>query len=133
MAERHDHGEPGLSEQQAAVVAHDRGPLLVLGAAGSGRTEALARRLARLVGEGDRPLALTRSIAAANRIRARAEETIETAYEELVVHTHPVAAARLLREHATEAELDPFFESLSPAERLAMLLETDRRAALAQA
>ena len=52
MAERHDHGEPGLSEQQAAVVAHDRGPLLVLGAAGSGRTEALARRLARLVGEG---------------------------------------------------------------------------------
>ena len=123
MAERHDHGEPGLSEQQAAVVAHDRGPLLVLGAAGSGRTEALARRLARLVGEGDRPLALTRSIAAANRIRARAEETIETAYEELVVHTHPVAAARLLREHATEAEVDPFFESLSPAERLAMLLE----------
>ena len=123
MAERHDHGEPGLSEQQAAVVAHDRGSLLVLGAAGSGRTEALARRLARLVGEGDRPLALTRSIAAANRIRARAEETIETAYEELVVHTHPVAAARLLREHATEAEVDPFFESLSPAERLAMLLE----------
>src|SRR5262249_20256661 len=66
---------------------------------------------------------LTCSVAAANRIRARAEETIETGYEELVVHTHPVAAARLLREHATEAELDPFFESLSPAERLAMLLE----------
>ena len=123
MAEQHDRGGPGLSEQQAAVVAHDGGPLLVLGAAGSGRTEALARRLARLVGERHRPLALTRSIAAANRIRARAEETIETAYEELVVHTHPVAAARLLREHATEAELDPFFESLSPAERLAMLLE----------
>ena len=44
-------------------------------------------------------------------------------YEELVVHTHPVAAARLLREHATEAEIDPFFESLNPAERLAMLLD----------
>ena len=34
-----------------------------------------------------------------------------------------MAAARLLREHATEAEIDPFFESLSPAERLAMLLD----------
>ncbi|HEX3562773.1 MAG TPA: ATP-dependent DNA helicase, partial [Solirubrobacterales bacterium] len=56
-------------------------------------------------------------------IRSRAEEAIETAYEELVVHTHPAAAARLLREHATEAGLDPFFESLSPAERLAMLLD----------
>ena len=105
------------------MVAHGQGALLVLGAAGSGRTEALARRLSRLVSEGRRPLVLSRSAAAANRIRSRAEETIETPYEELVVHTHPAAAARILREHATEAELDPFFESLSPAERLAMLLD----------
>src|SRR3954451_24537149 len=123
MADESNLGRPGLTEQQRAVVAHDRGALLVLGAAGSGRTEALARRLGRLVGEGSRPLVLTRSVATATRIRARAEETIETAYEELVVHTYPAAAARILREHATEAELDPFFESLSPAERLAMLLD----------
>src|SRR5205814_8976263 len=64
-----------------------------------------------------------RSAAAANRLSRRAEEAIETPYEEFVVHTHPAAAARILREHATEAELDPFFESLSPAERLAMLLD----------
>jgi ATP-dependent DNA helicase UvrD/PcrA len=123
MTEKHDHGDPGLTEQQEAVVAHEQGALLVLGAAGSGRTEALARRLGRLVAEGRRPLVLSRSAAAANRIRSRAEETIETPYEELVVHTHPAAAARILREHATEAQLDPFFESLSPAERLAMLLD----------
>jgi DNA helicase II / ATP-dependent DNA helicase PcrA len=123
MAEERDPGGPGLSEQQHAVVAHDQGTLLVLGAAGSGRTEALARRLGSLVADGRRPLVLSRSAAAANRIRVRAEETIDTPYEELVVHTHPVAAARILREHATEAELDPFFESLSPAERLAMLLD----------
>jgi DNA helicase-2/ATP-dependent DNA helicase PcrA len=123
MADERNHPGPGLSEQQEAVLAHEEGALLVLGAAGSGRTEALARRLARLVSEGRHPLVLTRSVASANRIRARAEETIETAYEEFVVHTHPDAAARLLREHATEAELDPFFESLSPAERLAMLLD----------
>ena len=34
-----------------------------------------------------------------------------------------MVAERLLREHATEAGLDPFFEPLSPAERLAMLLD----------
>ena len=91
--------------------------------AGSGRTEALARRLGRLTGGEEGTLVLTRSVAAANRIRTRAEEAVEGGYEELVVHPHPVAAARLLRDHATEAKLDPFFESLSPAERLAMLLE----------
>ena len=123
MGDERDHGSPGLTEQQGAVVAHAGGELLVLGVAGSGRTESLARRLARLVEEGEGALVLTRSVAAARRIRMRAEATIESAYEELVVHTHPVAAARLLREHATEAEIDPFFESLSPAERLAMLLD----------
>src|SRR5262245_34040807 len=123
MGDERDHGFPRLSEQQETVVAHDEGPLLVLGVAGSGRTETLARRLARLVERGQGALVLTRSAAAARRVRKRAEATIETAYEELVVHTHPVAAARLLREHATEAEIDPFFESLSPAERLALLLD----------
>src|SRR5882672_10977196 len=92
MGDSRDHEVPGLTEQQEAVVAHDEGALLVLGAAGSGRTEAVARRLGRLVSEGSRPLVLTRSVASANRIRSRAEEAIETAYEELVVHTHPAAA-----------------------------------------
>src|SRR6476620_9662052 len=100
MADERDHGPPRLNEQQEAVVAHDEGALLIRGVAGSGRTEALARRLSRLVGSGDRALALTRSVATARQIRTRAEATIETAYEELVVHTHPMAAARLLREHA---------------------------------
>src|SRR3954452_1796147 len=123
MADDRDHGFPRLTEQQAVAVEQDEGAMLLLGVAGSGRTEALARRLARLLGSGERALVLTRSVAAARRIRMRAEAAIEGGYEELVVHTHPAAAARLLREHATEAELDPFFESLSAAERLAMLLE----------
>ncbi len=123
MVEENDRGGQVPTEQQEAVVAHVSGTVLVLGAAGSGRTEAIARRLSRLVSEGRSPLVLSRSAAAADRIRVRAEELIETPYEELVVHTHPVAAARILREHATEAEIDPFFESLSPAERLAMLLD----------
>src|SRR4051794_13425828 len=123
MGDDRDHGFPRLTEQQEVAAAHDEGAMLLLGVAGSGRTEALARRLARLVGSGERALVLTRSVAAARRIRMRAEAAIEGGYEELVVHTHPVAAARLLREHATEAEIDPFFESLSAAERLAMLLD----------
>ena len=41
------------------------------------------------------------------------------------MHPHRAAAVRLLTEHSAEAGLDPFIESLSAAERLAMLL--DRR------
>ena len=39
------------------------------------------------------------------------------------MHPHRLAAERLLREHSAEAGLDPFIETLSAAERLAMLLE----------
>src|SRR5262249_44277957 len=123
MGDEADLGTPRLNERQEEVVAHAGGALLITGVAGSGRTESIARRLARLTGEGERALGLTNSVPAARRVRARAQGNLDTGYEELVVHTHPVAAARLLREHATEAEIDPFFESLSPAERLAMLLE----------
>jgi DNA helicase-2/ATP-dependent DNA helicase PcrA len=123
VAEQPDADRLSLSEQQEDVVSHDGGGLLVLGVAGSGRTESLARRLARLVSEGEGALVLTCSQAAAKRIRALAEAEIDVPFEELVIHSHHVAAARLLREHAAEAGLDSFFESFSAAERLAMLLD----------
>lgn len=117
-------GEPKpLTEAQLGVVDHAEGALLVQGVAGSGRTEALSRRLARLTEAGDRALVLTCTQAAAARIRSRAEEAIDSPFEELVIHPHRSAATRLLREHATEAGVDPLVEPLDGAERLAMLLE----------
>jgi DNA helicase-2/ATP-dependent DNA helicase PcrA len=105
------------------VVEHERGGMLVLGVAGSGRTEALARRLAALASDGQRALALSCSYAASARLRRRAEEGATGGFEELVTHTHRTAAVRLLSEHSAEAGLDPFIESLTAAERLAMLLD----------
>jgi DNA helicase-2/ATP-dependent DNA helicase PcrA len=114
------------SAGQEPVVGHGEGPLLVVGAAGSGKTEALARRLARLADRGippERVLVLTRSRAGATRLRGRAAALIDTPYEELLVATYEVAAERLLREHALEAGLDPFFATVRAADRLAMLLD----------
>ena len=113
----------GLTESQHRAAAHGSGPLMLLGVAGSGRTETLARRLAMLTERGEPVLALTNGHASAERIRARAEALIEGSFEELSVHTHRDAAERLLREHAEEAGIDPFFESIGAADRLAMLLE----------
>ena len=125
MPEETDHSPLELTDPQERVVAHAEGPLLVLGLAGSGRTEALARRLAALASEGHRALALTSSQATTASLRKRAEAAATAGYEELLVHPHRAAAVRLLTEHSSEAGLDPFIESLTPAERLAMLL--DRR------
>ncbi len=111
---------------QRAVATHDDGPLLVLGVAGSGRTEALALRLEALASRGARTehvLVLTRSRAARSQLRARAEALLDRPHEELWVHTYEEAAEALLREYSVEAGLDPFFTTVGPADRLAILLE----------
>ncbi|MGH2984515.1 MAG: UvrD-helicase domain-containing protein, partial [Solirubrobacterales bacterium] len=123
MEERSESKSPALTDAQERVVAHADGPLLVLGLTGSGRTEAISHRLAALAEAGEGALVLASSQATATRIRTRAEEVMEGAFEELVVKPYTAIAARLLSEHATEAGLDPFLESLTAAERLALLLE----------
>jgi DNA helicase-2/ATP-dependent DNA helicase PcrA len=114
------------TEQQLRVIRHRRGAMLVIGRAGSGRSEALAARIAHLAQDGVRPehvLVLTRSRAAASGLRARAEELLTTPYEELVIAPYEGVAEMLLREFAVEAGLDPFFTTVGPADRLAMLLD----------
>ena len=58
-----------------------------------------------------------------DRLRARSAALIELPYEELWISTYEAAAERLLREHALEAGLDPFFATVRAADRLAMLLD----------
>ncbi len=114
------------SEAQRRAIEHRGGPLLLLGPAGSGRTETIARRLAVLAEEGTTPeqvLVLTRSRAAAARLRERCEALLSGPYEELWVEPYPALAERLLREHAIEAGLNPFFATVGAADRLAMLLD----------
>jgi DNA helicase II / ATP-dependent DNA helicase PcrA len=115
-----------LTDAQRQVAEHRSGTMLVTGVGGSGRSEALVRRLASLAADGtppERVLVLTRSRAAAERLRDRAAALIERPYEELWIATYEGAAERLLREHALEAGLDPFFATVRPADRLAMLLD----------
>jgi DNA helicase II / ATP-dependent DNA helicase PcrA len=116
-----------LTPEQAAVVSHRGAPLLVLGAAGTGKTRALVHRHAWLASEGgaapEQVLVLAGSEAAADAIRSGVEQLLERGFEELCVHTVPGFCARLLHDEALEAGLDPFVMPLAPADRLAMLLE----------
>ncbi|MBA2513331.1 MAG: ATP-dependent helicase, partial [Solirubrobacterales bacterium] len=115
-----------LSPRQREAVAHPAGPLLVLGGAGSGKTTVLLERFIRLVHDGHPPesiLLLAFSSSAADDLRARLEDQVASPYEELVVTTFADLCARVLREEGTHAGVDPFATPVTPADRIAMLLE----------
>src|SRR4051795_3692637 len=116
----------GLSEVQLRGVAHRGGPLLILGGAGTGKSRVLCERFTHLVESGTPPgavLSLALTPGAAARMRERVEAAIETPFEELWVETFEGFCARLLRDEALEAGLDPFFAPVTQADRLALLLE----------
>lgn len=117
----------GLTASQRAVATHAGSPLLVVGAAGTGKTRALAARHAWLAGPGglepEHVLSITHAVPAVDALRARVEDGIDRGFAELHVHTGPGFGARLLREEADEAGIDPFTVTVSSADRLAMLLE----------
>ena len=115
--------DPLLPVQREAVTC-DREPLLVLGAAGTGKTRTLEHRFTWFVEQGCRPervLLLTPSDARADATRARLERVLESGYDELFVIS-PVELAGLLLSAAGPG-VDPLDPVLGPAERFAMLLE----------
>ncbi len=107
------------------LAAHGDGPLLIVGGAGTGKTELLARRLANLAAtEGpERVLTIGSTRATARRLRERSEALLRDPFEELWIGSWDTIGERLLREHSEAAGLEPFFDVLGPAERLAMLLD----------
>ena len=116
----------GLTESQRAAALDRGGPLLVLGAAGSGKTQTLLARYVALVDDGAAPeelLVLALSRPAADELRERVDEALDRPYEELHVHSVHGWCERLLADEALAAGLDPFSVTATPADRLAMLLE----------
>ncbi len=112
---------------QLEAVTHPGGPLLILAGAGTGKTHTLIERFAWLAAHGtpaDAILVFTYAATAADDLRGRIETRMgATAYEELSVTTFQAFCARLLRDEALEAGIDPFAAPVTAADRLAMLLD----------
>src|SRR5260221_163678 len=99
-----------LAELQERAIRHRAGPLLLIGEAGTGKTEVLARRFERLVADGTQPervLALASTRATAQRLRERVEVLLDSPLEELWIGTWEQLCERLLRAHSTAAGQHP--------------------------
>jgi DNA helicase-2/ATP-dependent DNA helicase PcrA len=109
---------------RAELVAHAGVPLLILGAAGSGKTDLVLARFRGFVEQGsipDRIVLVVASQARADAARARLEEELTDAYGELLVVTPPGLAAAILRRAGSRPDL---VDATMPAgDRLAMLAE----------
>jgi len=120
------HAGPRLAPSQLRAITHPSGPLLVLGAAGTGKTAVLVARFAWLVAQGAAPesvLALSPSSAGAAALRRGIEDALRHPYEELAVYSVQELCTRLLREETAEAGVDPFFAPVTAPDRLALLLD----------
>ncbi|MHC4977245.1 MAG: ATP-dependent helicase [Planctomycetota bacterium] len=120
----------GLTEPQAQAVRHTDGALLVLAAAGSGKTRVITRRIACLLAQGVPPwriIALTFTNKAAGEMRARIEHTLDANpahIRGLTITTFHSLCARLLRKYAERAHipgLSPDYVIYDSADQLATM------------
>ena len=111
---------------QLEAVTHPGGPPSTSSGPGTGKTHVLAERFAWLAEHGTPPesiLVLGVTAATATDLRERIERRVTSPYDELGVTTFRDLCARLLRDEALEAGVDPFAAPVTQADRLAMLLE----------
>ncbi len=108
-----------LTPAQRSAVTTTEGPLLVLAAAGSGKTRVITRRVAYMLGQGHpggQILALTFTNKAAGEMRHRIEALAPGSG--VWVGTFHSLCARLLRQYAPLVGLDPGYTIYDQSDRL---------------
>lgn len=102
-----------LNPEQKRAVLHNRGPLLILAGAGSGKTRVLTHRIAYLIDEaGVNPwniLAITFTNKAAREMRERVDNIVGYGSENIWVSTFHSTCVRILRRHIDRLGYDTNF------------------------
>ncbi|HEV8119138.1 MAG TPA: UvrD-helicase domain-containing protein [Thermoanaerobaculia bacterium] len=116
----------GLNPEQTEAVLHEKGPLLVLAGAGSGKTRVITHRLARLIEKGADPrsvIAVTFTNKAAGEMRERAQKLLGGGPLGSFIGTFHAWSLRLLRRYAAAAKVPPRFSIADSADQLALVKE----------
>lgn len=114
-----------LNNEQRAAVTHEKGPLLLIAGAGTGKTTVIANKILWLIQEkGVRPdniLALTFTEKTATEMEARVDRLLPMGLTQVRIATFHGFCERLLRDYAIEIGLDPSFKILTVPEQWLLL------------
>ena len=106
-----------LNSQQKEAVTHDKGPLLIVAGAGTGKTTVISARIAYLIEtkkcQPEEILALTFTDRAAGEMEERVDKLLPYGYVDLWISTFHSFAERLLKENGLEIGLPTDFKLLS--------------------
>lgn len=114
-----------LNPAQRAAVEHDKGPLLVVAGAGTGKTQVITRRIAYLIMErgvpADQILALTFTDKAALEMQERVDALLPYGVIDTNIMTFHSFGDQIVREYGLEIGLSPIGTVMSSAGQLIFL------------
>ena len=113
-----------LNPEQCAAATAGEGPLLVLAAAGTGKTRTLVHRVAYLIEQGvppERILLLTFTNRAAREMLERAEKVVGDAAQSIGSGTFHAICARFLRRYGSALGYQPGFQIIDEDDQKKLL------------
>ncbi|MDO8601215.1 MAG: UvrD-helicase domain-containing protein [bacterium] len=107
-----------LNKEQKEAVVYEKGPLLIVAGAGTGKTTVITQRIAYLIDKGlakpEEILAVTFTDKAAGELEERVDKLLPLGYVDLWVSTFHAFCERILRDHALDIGLPADFKVLNP-------------------
>ncbi len=117
--------EKNLNKEQLEAVKYDKGPLLIIAGAGTGKTTVITERIKHLIVEKNIPpsevLALTFTDKAAFEMQERVDILLPYGYINMWIHTFHSFCDRVLRDDAHTIGLDPGYRLISEAESVLLM------------
>jgi DNA helicase-2/ATP-dependent DNA helicase PcrA len=105
-----------LNDEQKEAVLYDKGPLLIVAGAGTGKTTVITQRIVNLIEKGlakpEEILAVTFTEKAASEMAERVDKALEYGYIDLWISTFHSFCERVLRDNALDIGLPPDFKIL---------------------
>jgi DNA helicase-2/ATP-dependent DNA helicase PcrA len=105
-----------LNKEQKQAVMHEKGPLLIVAGAGTGKTTVITQRIVNLIEKNlakpEEILAVTFTEKAATEMEERVDRELEFGYLDLWISTFHAFCEKVLRENALDIGLSPDFKLL---------------------
>lgn len=117
--------QKALNSKQQEAATHDKGPLLIIAGAGTGKTTVVTERIKYLIVDKNTPptsvLALTFTEKAAFEMQERVDILLPYGYTNLWIHTFHSFCDRILRDEAHAIGLDSSYKLISDSEAILLM------------